>query len=81
MEIRTKGKGTIDHRLQRSMGMLVDANPTKLSKQSQGCPLTDANPSVTTVTNLDIWQKIADNQKRRRNHKDVSSMAKKDILP
>jgi len=41
----------------------------------------DANPSVTTVTNLDTWQKIADNQRRRRNHKDVSNVAKKDTSP
>jgi len=40
----------------------------------------DANPSVTTVINLDTWQKIVDNQRKRRNHKDVSSVAKKDIL-
>ena len=40
----------------------------------------DANPSVTTVTNLDTWQRIVDNQRKRRNHKDVSSVAKKDIL-
>jgi len=41
----------------------------------------DAKPSVTTVTDLDTWQKISDNQRRKRNHKDVSSVAKKDILP
>jgi len=40
----------------------------------------NANPSVITVTNLDTWQKIVDNQRKRRNHKDVSSVAKKDIL-
>jgi len=40
----------------------------------------DANPSVTTVTNLDTWQKIVNNQRKRRNHKDISSVAKKDIL-
>ena len=39
----------------------------------------DANPSVITVTNLDIWQKIVNNQRKRRNHKNVSSVAKKDI--
>ena len=39
----------------------------------------DTNPSVTTITNMDIWQKIVDNQRERRNHKDVSSVAKKDI--
>ena len=41
METQTKGKGTIDHRLRGSMGTLADANPTKLSKQSQDCPLTE----------------------------------------
>jgi len=40
IEIQTRGKGTIDHGLQGSMGTLANANPTKLSKQSQGCPLT-----------------------------------------
>ena len=40
----------------------------------------DANPSVTTVTNLDTWQKIVNNQRKRRNHKDISSVAKKNIL-
>ena len=39
----------------------------------------DANPSVTTVTNLDTWQRIVDNQRKRRNHKNVSSAEKKDI--
>ena len=37
----------------------------------------DANPSVTTVTNLDTQQRIADNQRERRSHKDVSNAAKK----
>jgi len=41
----------------------------------------DANPSVTTVTNLDTWKNIVDNQRKRRNYKDISSVAKKDILP
>ena len=40
----------------------------------------DTNQSVTTATNLDIWQRTVDNQRKRRNHKDVSSVAKKDIL-
>ena len=39
METRTRGKGTIDHGLQGSVGMLDDANPTKLSKRSQAVPL------------------------------------------
>jgi len=39
----------------------------------------DANPSVTTLTNLDTWQKITDNQKKRRNHKDILNVAKKNI--
>jgi len=40
IETRTRGKGTIDRRLQGSVGTLADANPTRLSKRSQGCPLT-----------------------------------------
>ena len=40
METRTKGKGTIDYGFQGSMGTLDDVNPTRLSKRSQGCPLT-----------------------------------------
>jgi len=40
METRTREKGTIDHRLWGSIGTLVDANPTRLSKRSQSCPLT-----------------------------------------
>jgi len=40
METQTRGKGTIDHRLRGSVGILDDMNPTRLSKQSQGCPLT-----------------------------------------
>ena len=40
METRTRGKETIDCRLQGSMRTLDDVNPTKLSKQSQGCSLT-----------------------------------------
>jgi len=42
METRTRGKGTIDRGLQGSVGTLADANPTKLSKRSRGCPLTVA---------------------------------------
>jgi len=41
----------------------------------------DANPSVTTVTDLDTWQKIADNQRKKRSYKDVSNVAKKVTLP
>ena len=41
METRTRGKGTIDRGLQGSMRTLDDMNLTRLSKQSQGCPLTD----------------------------------------
>ena len=40
METRTREKGTIDCRLQGFMGTLDDVNPTRLSKRSQGCPLT-----------------------------------------
>jgi len=36
----------------------------------------DANQSVTTVTDLDTWQRIAGNQRKRRNHKDVSNVTK-----
>ena len=39
----------------------------------------DANPSVTTITNLDTWQRIVNSQRKRRNLKDVLSMAKKNI--
>ena len=39
----------------------------------------DINPSVTTVTNSDTQQKITDNQREKRNHKDVSNAEKKDI--
>ena len=39
METRTKGKGTIDRGLRGSVGMLANANPTKLSKRSQAVPL------------------------------------------
>ena len=41
METQTRGKETIDCRLQGSMRTLDDVNPTKLSKQSQGCSLTE----------------------------------------
>ena len=41
METQTKGKGTIDCGLRGSVETLADANPTKLSKRSQGCPLTE----------------------------------------
>jgi len=40
METRTRGKGTIDCGLRGSVGTLADANPTRLSKWSQSCPLT-----------------------------------------
>ena len=39
METRTREKGTIDRRLQGSMGTLDDANSTRLSKRSQAVPL------------------------------------------
>jgi len=39
IETRTRGKGTIDHRLRGSVGTLVDVNPTRLSKRSQAVPL------------------------------------------
>ena len=45
IETRTRGKGTIDRGLQGSMGILDDVNPTRLSKRSQGCPLTQ--PLIT----------------------------------
>jgi len=31
------------------MGTLADANPTRLSKQSQGCPLTTSTRSTITL--------------------------------
>jgi len=49
METRTRGKGTIDCGLRGSVGMLANANPTRLSKQSQGCPLTVKLELPTTV--------------------------------
>ena len=33
--------GTGYHGLRGSVGTLADVNPTKLSKRSQGCPLTE----------------------------------------
>ena len=42
METRTRGKGTIDRGLRGSMGTLDDMIPTRLSKRSQGCPLTES---------------------------------------
>jgi len=56
METRTRGKGTIDHRLQGSVGTLADANPTRLSKQSQGCPLTELNYDVYDKELLAIFE-------------------------
>jgi len=41
MKIRTRGKGTIDCGLRESVGTLDDVNPTRLSKRSQGRPLTE----------------------------------------
>jgi len=42
METRTREKGTIDRKLRGSVGMLGDANPTRLSKRSQAVPLQRA---------------------------------------
>jgi len=42
IETRTRGKGTIDRGLRGSVGTLDDVNPTRLSKRSQGCPLTES---------------------------------------
>ena len=41
----------------------------------------DAKPSTTIVTNLNTWQRTADNQRKRRNHKDISSVAKRYRVP
>ena len=41
METQTRGKGTIDCRLQGSVGTLADANPTRLSKRSQAVLLQE----------------------------------------
>jgi len=72
METRTRGKGTIDRGLQGSMGTLDDVNPTRLSKQSQGCPLTVSFPLMqpspdilvtaptSTVTTSNITQESID---------------------
>jgi len=48
METQTRGKGTIDHGLRESMGTLDDMIPTRLSKRSQGCPLTHSST-------LELW--------------------------
>ena len=40
METRTRGKRTIDRGLRGSVETLDDMIPTRLSKRSQGCPLT-----------------------------------------
>ena len=48
METRTRGKGTIDRRLQGSVGTLDDVNPTRLSKRSQDCPLIVIMPCLFT---------------------------------
>ena len=40
IETQTRGKGTIDRGLRGFMGTLDDVNPIRLSKRSQGCPLT-----------------------------------------
>ena len=52
METRTRGKGIIDYGLQGSVGTLADVNPTRLSKRSQGCPLTQIMYCILTVPNL-----------------------------
>ena len=50
MEIRTRGKGTVDRGLQGSVGTLDDMNPTRLSKRSQAVPL-----HKSTMNCLIIW--------------------------
>ena len=61
METRTRGKGTIDRRLRGSVGTLADANPTRLSKRSQGCPLTPvafiSKSLNATERNYEIYDK------------------------
>ena len=52
METQTREKGTIDCGLRGSVGTLADANPTKLSKQSQGCPLTFIFLPTTNLVRL-----------------------------
>jgi len=54
IETQTRGKGTIDCGLRGSMGTLVDINPTRLSKQSQGCPLTMSSLLTTLIVSL-LW--------------------------
>ena len=49
MKTRTRGKRTIDRGLQGSVGTLVDMNSTRLSKRSQGCPLTDMFHEVCDI--------------------------------
>jgi len=52
METRTRGKETIDRGLRGSMGTLDDMNPTRLSKRSQGCPLTVALLGMVVINIL-----------------------------
>jgi len=52
METQTRGKGIIDCGLRGSVGTLDDVSPTRLSKQSQGCPLTDRSSHATTYCSI-----------------------------
>jgi len=56
METQTRGKGTIDRGLRGSVGTLDDANPTRLSKRSQGCPLTETVEIV--VEGVDLLEQV-----------------------
>jgi len=62
IETWTRGKGTIDCGLQGSVGTLDDVNPTRLSKWSQGCPLTvyrliEVEMDIKDVNDFNLWTK------------------------
>jgi len=70
METRTREKGTIDCGLQGSMGTLDDVNPTRLSKQSQGCPLTGQLSQAHTMRVIPCWlASFSPAEKKKRSNK------------
>jgi len=54
METRTRGKETIDRGLQGSVGTLANVSPTRLSKRSYGCPLTEGEGELIIKGQKDI---------------------------
>jgi len=70
METRTRGKGTIDHGLRGSVGTLDDMNPTRLSKRSQGCPLTHiSNEAMRHISdNVEGAEKVCFSNKKHVCH-------------